>query len=292
MGKYLERLARNLGWILLQTIIPFNPRPEEPQPLPSQTGKIDDAQIILCQAIFDQAEERRTHLEQKAQWTFAIIVFLMPLLTSLYLFMFRDTPTNPTGHTISICFIALSGVLVALGFISAVRAISVQAREALFVPALVDLKTGMFRRYSKSIHSRGLLYCAAMNTAMNDYIAQFVKGAHILVSCAVIALSLAAVPAIFEFTNHASAPTQTNIIGSVSVTSAQLDALHDKVGELKDVFVKYGEDRIDHNQLQLLQDRITKLETELAGIKVVPTGCQNRPRGHRRIRSRVQTHNQ
>jgi len=39
-----------------------------------------------------------------------------------------------------------------------------------------------------------LLYCAAMNEAMNDHIAQFVKGTHILTAAAVIALVVAAIP--------------------------------------------------------------------------------------------------
>jgi predicted metal-dependent hydrolase len=47
-----------------------------------------------------------------------------------------------------------------------------------------------------------------MNTAMNDHIAQFVKGAHILVASAVIALLAATVPAGFAFSNHTSSPAK------------------------------------------------------------------------------------
>jgi hypothetical protein len=266
-----------LGLALLQPIIPFNPRPREPEPLPRQIGEIDDAQFKLCQEIFDQQEERRTHLEQKAQWTFAIIIFLVPLLTSIYVLLFRDTSAHTTNRFFATCFLFISGVLLLLGFISIVRAILVQARETLFLSALID-QTGQFLNYSKARHAKGLLWCGAMNTASNDHIAQFVKGAQILVAGAVIALLVAAVPAGFEFSSHASSPTQVNIGASVSVTSTQLDALTDQVGELKDVIAKSGEDQIARNQLLLLQNRVTELEAKQTGIrKVAPSHRSSKP---------------
>jgi hypothetical protein len=69
---------------------------------------------------------------------------------------------------------------------------------------------------------------------MNDHIVQFVKGAHshILTASAAIALLAAAVPAVpagIAFSNHASSPMQTRVVGSVSVTSAQLDKLREQL---------------------------------------------------------------
>lgn len=276
--KHIVRLFRSFACILWQTIIPFNQRPEEPQLLPQPTREIDDAQIGLCQAIFDEAETRRNHLEQKAQWTFAIIVFLVPLLASIFIFLSRDTSTNIKGHVFAIAFLLVSGALLLLGFISVVRAIAVQARETLFLPALIDTQSGQFRSYDKSFHARGLLYCAAMNTAMNDHIAQFVKGAHILVASAVIALLIAAVPAGFAFSNHTPSPARVSIVGSVSITSTQLDALREQVEGIKAALDKSGEDHIARDQLLLLQSRVSTLESELSGIKkLFPMDLQNQP---------------
>jgi hypothetical protein len=267
LKNHAGRLLRSFGWILWQTIIPFNYRPEEPQTLPESTGEIEDAQIDLCQAIFDQAETRRTHLEQKAQWTFALIVFLVPLLASIFIFLFRDAPADTTGRILAVAFVFISGGLLLLGFISVVRAISVQARETLFLPALIDPQTGQFRSYSKSFQARGLLYCAAMNTAMNDHIAQFVRGAHILTAGAVITLLAAAVPAGIAFSNHASSPARTTVVGAVNMTSPQLEVLSDQIARLNDALLKRTEDTSARDQIHILEDRLLKIENELSSIK-------------------------
>ena len=39
-------------------------------------------------------------------------------------------------------------------------------------------------------HAKGLLHCATMNAAVNDHIAQFVKGAYTLLAVAVIGFAL------------------------------------------------------------------------------------------------------
>lgn len=266
--KHVSQLSRGFIWILWQTIIPFNPRPEEPQPPPEPTTDLDDAQIDLCQAIFDQAEARRTHLEQKAQWTFAIIIFLVPLLASIFVFLFRSAPSG-VSRIVAIVFLLISGSFLLLGFISVVRAISVQARETLFLGALIDPQQQQFRTYNKSFHARGLLYCASMNTAMNDHIAQFVKGAHILTASAVIALLVASVPAGVAYSDYMPSPTRISIIGPVSVASSELKPLHDQIVELQDMLAKLEENNTEQNQFLLLQGRVTKLEKELNALEKV-----------------------
>jgi hypothetical protein len=260
-------------WIVWQAITPFNLRPEEPQTLPDSAIEPDETQVAQCQSIFDQAESRRTHLEQKAQWTFALIVFLVPLLASIFVFLLRDTTANAASRTLSIAFLSVSAGLLLLGFISAVRAVSVQAREMLFLAAVVDPKDGQFRKYNKSFHARGLLYCAAMNTAMNDHIAQFVKGAHILTVAAVIVLPAAAIPAGMAFTDHPSPAIRAEVMGPVSLSSPDLTALRDDISSLRKDIAILANSRTEEDWLKLLEARVTKLETNLSELqRAVPVG--------------------
>lgn len=265
--KHVRRMFLSVMRIFWQAIIPFNRRPEEPQTLPDSADELDETQVAQCQSIFDQAESRRTHLEQKAQWTFALIVFLVPLLAAIFVFLLRDTTANTVSRTLAIAFLSVSAGLLLLGFISAVRAVSVQAREMLFLTAIVDPKDGQFRKYSRSFHARGLLYCAAMNTAMNDHIAQFVKGAHILTAAAVIVLLAAAIPAGIAFTDHRSPAIRAEIVGPVSLSSPDLTALRDDIASLRKDIAVLASSKTEEDWLKLLEARVTKLETNLSDLQ-------------------------
>src|SRR5580693_5078700 len=84
--KHFKRSLRSIGYIVWQIVTPFKPRPEEIAEFPEPEPGIDitESQVKQCQWIFDQAEERRSHLEQKAQSTFSLMLFLVPLLASLF----------------------------------------------------------------------------------------------------------------------------------------------------------------------------------------------------------------
>src|ERR1019366_1708783 len=105
---------------------PFEPRPKEIDPLPDPAAKLTDVQVRLCQWLFDQAEARRTHLEQKAQSTFGLMVFLVPLLSSVLVFLINKPNVQSAWNRIpAIAFACFSAILVLLGFISVLRALSV-----------------------------------------------------------------------------------------------------------------------------------------------------------------------
>lgn len=234
LAKHFWQMLLRTGYIVWQIIVPFKSRPEEIDPLPEPKAEVTDSHVEQCQWIFDQAEERRVHLEQKAQSTFGLMVFLVPLLASLFVFIINQTTTSGTAiHTFAIGALIVSAVLILLGFISAVRAVSVKAMETLYLHSVID-EAGQFREYSKAFHARGLLYCAAMNQAMNDHLAQFVKGAHLLTAAAVLALVIAAVPISFVFYSLPPSPTQTKIIGPVKVSSTELSGIREEVANLKE----------------------------------------------------------
>lgn len=265
--KYISLMFHRFVYILYHACIPFKPKPEEPETLPTSEDNVDDAQLTQCQWIFDQAEARRSHLEQKAQWTFALIIFVVPLLAGLFIFLFRDAAPDASGRTTAVVILCVSAILLFLGFISAVRAVSVQVRQALGLSTVINLNDGHFLPYSKSFHARGLLYCAEMNNAMNDHIAQFVKGAHILTAVAVITLSVAAVPAGIAFSKHASSPVRVEVVGPLSLSSVDLASIRDEIVELRKLLVTLPRDNTEDDRLRLLEGKIPQLEASANDLR-------------------------
>ncbi len=250
LKKHLRRMCCSFRIILTQVFVPFEPRPQEIDPLPEQSIGLSGEHLKLCQWIFDQAETRRVQLEQKAQSTFGLMLFLVPLLAAIFVFLINKATPHTTSRTLAISFSIVSAVLLLLGFVSVVRAMSVKTTETLFLGAVIDLDDGQFREYSTSFHARGLLYCASMNTAMNDHIAQFVRGGQILTAAAVIALLAAAVPASAAFSSVASSVTETRIVGPVSVSSPELINLREEVANLKKALTALGEAKTSAPQKQ------------------------------------------
>lgn len=271
--NHLRQSVVRLGFIIWQIAIPFKSRPEEIDPFPTPAAEVADAQVEQSQWIFDQAEERRVHLEQKAQSTFGLMIFLVPLLASLFVFISsRAATSGATTRALATGLLVLSALFLLLGFVSAVRAVSVKGVEGLFLSSVIE-DDGQFREYSKAFHARGLLYCAAMNQAMNDHLAQFVKGAHLLAAAAVIAMAIAAVPASMVLSDP-SAPAQTKIVGPVDVTSPELRAVRDDVAGLKqDIQKLLSSSQESADQLKHLQLKVADLDRKLGTFeKRTPAG--------------------
>lgn len=267
LGKHFKQMFARICLIVWQILVPFNPRPEEIESLPEPKIKITEAHVKQCQWIFDQAAARRVHLEQKAQSTFSLMVFLVPVLASLFVFFSSRAAPSGTGiHTLAVALLLSSAVILLLGFISAVRAVSVKTIETLFLNSVVDGE-GEFREYSEAFHTRGLLYCAAINEAMNDHIAQFVKGSHILTAGAVIILFFAGIPTVVALSNLPSSPTVTKILGSVEVSSADLKAVHDDVANLRKELADFSKSRNTENKFKRIEEKLAMIEATLASRK-------------------------
>jgi len=260
--RQVRRILSSLLRIVWQTFVPFNPQPEPPDPFPTQSGEPDGDQVKRCQWIFDQAEERRNQLEQKAQWTFALILFLTPLVASVLVFMMREDSTSSLSKTIALTFLIISMVLMLMGFVSIMRAVSIQARESLYLGSVADLSGGQILKYDGSFLARGLLYCASVNTAMNDHLAQFVKGAHILTIAAVISLVVATLPASISYLDSTELPAKTKIVGPVTISSAELKALVVSIAKLRNDLAVRDRRSDAADRLRELEARVEKLENE------------------------------
>ncbi len=265
--KYLGQIFRSLGYTLWQIVVPFKPRPEEIDGFPDLDPNIEvtESHVAQCQWIFDQAGERRVHLEQKAQSTFGLMVFLVPLLASVFVFIIGRGTTSSTIIA-TLILVCLSAFLLLLGFVSAVRAVAVKENQTLYLQSILN-EEGQFRLYSAAFRARGLLYCASMNTAMNDHIAQFVKGAHMLTAAAVLVLLIAAIPTSIVFLNATPSPVQTKIIGSVSVSSLEVSALRDDVATLRNDIQKLSNDRVTADELKALEDKVAGLDAKLRALQ-------------------------
>ena len=272
--KHLRQMLLSFWRIVWQSVVPFEPRPEQIDDLPEPTVEVTEPHVKQCQWIFDQAAARRVHLEQKAQSTFGLMLFLVPLLASLFAFVISKSPaSHGTLRPFAIGLLCVSAVLLFLGFISAVRAISVKAFETLFLRSVID-EAGQFREYKTSFHARGLLNCAAMNEAMNDHIAQFVKGAHFLTAAAVIALVFAAIPTSYVFSGLASSPTETKIVGPVTVSSLEVTAIRHDISNLKgDVGKLLSNSQAAEGNLKRLEEKFAQLDAKLSKMqKAMPGG--------------------
>ena len=217
LPKHVWAKLISLSEIVWQILTPYKGSPERVNDLPDPNAgiSVNKSHVKQCQWIFDQAEQRRSHLEQKAQSSFGLMVFLVPLLGSIFAFIISKT--NAGGnllHGIIMGLLALSGALLLLGFISAARAVSVKEMETLYIASVVA-DDGQFRQYKEDFHARGLLYCAARNEAMNDHIAQFVKGAHILTAGAVMMLAVASIPTSYVLSALPSTLAESKIVGLV-----------------------------------------------------------------------------
>ena len=265
--KRLRETFRRIGYIIWQIVVPFNSRPEEidPFPDPDATIAVSASHVEQSQWIFDQAEARRNQLEQKAQSTFGLMIFLVPFLASIFVFIISKGTTS-SAFSITLALVCTSAVFLLLAFISAVRAVAVKNTETLFVHSVVN-EEGQFRKYSEAFRARGLLYCASMNTAINDHIAQFVKGAHMLTAAAVVALLMAAIPTSIMFLRTPASPVETKIVGFVNVSSLELSALRDDVANLKNDIQKLSNDRVSEDDVKLLEAKVAKLDAKLSALQ-------------------------
>ena len=191
IGRKLLQFIVGFVYILVRPLIPYEATPGQPNgSFVAVTGKCTKEQLALCQGIFDEGMARRRHVEQKAQWTFTAIAFLLPTLASILFFFLQDARARLVDQSLLLSVIGGSTTLLILSFVSALRAMAVKHNESLFVHAVIEDDGTKFRSYEIEFHAKGLLLCATRNTTVNDHIAQFVKGAHTLLVVAVIGFAL------------------------------------------------------------------------------------------------------
>lgn len=260
------------GWcddllhFILRPLTPYEPSPRPPaKDLPEQAGIPSEEQLAQCQAVFDQSEARRAHIEQKAQWAFTVIAFLVPSLASVLVFLLRDPAFQAGNNLIPLSLLSISAFLLFLSFLSAARALAIGQRESLFLGAILG-ESGAFRKYNRTLHAQGLLYCAINNQAQNDHLAEFVKGAHVLVALAVITFAAGAITTGVHMNAPHDRPIRAEVVGPVSLSPADLAGLRTDMGASAEAAASGVMER----QLKPLAAQMEALEAEVHTIKTKP----------------------
>jgi hypothetical protein len=220
LPERLFHLVRSIAIQVAQVFVPFEAEPKTIPDFPEATQETNNGEATLkqCQWIFDQAEQRRNQLEQKAQSTFGLMVFLVPVLTSVFIYVVGKAKAGAFREVI-IGLTCLAGLFLLLSFISAIRAIAVKSNQTLSLDLVIDSE-GAFLPYDEVRHAKGLLYCASINTAKNDHLAQFVRGTHSMTAIAVMFVILAAIPTSFTVASRSEETARTTIVGTVLVSPA------------------------------------------------------------------------
>lgn len=251
---------------ILELLRPYELSPGKPdKELPEKVGDIADEQLAQCQAVFDDSVARRAHIEQKAQWTFTAIAFLVPALASVLVFLIREPVFSVGASSLSLVILSLSGLLLILSFISALRGIAIRSHESLYIHSVIDEEYGGFLKYKKEFHAQGLLFCAIMNTSMNDHLAEFVKGAHNLLAFAVLGFTLGVIITGCQMTAPTVPPSKVDVVGTVSLSPNVLSELHDDIRET--VVADRATIASTESQMKLLSERMIALEAEVNALQ-------------------------
>ena len=268
--KQIIRISQGLWRILWQTIVPFNPSPEPPAPPPSPAFTPSPEQMEQCQKLYDEVEETRNDLEQKARATFSVISFSTPLLASILVFVFSHSTPSTLARYVAIALALMSLSFLFLSFLSISRAVSVQMRERLFLGAIIDFDQNNIRKYDAAFHMQGLLYCTSVNQAMNDHIAQFVKGAHILTAIAILSFVLAVIPAAVAFSSLAPSATKTEIMGAVQISPESLLPLQNELAKLEsEIAALRATNTVSSETVDRLNERVFSLESKVSQQKAI-----------------------
>ena len=199
---------------MLRPLIPYELAPRQPcEELPREAGEVTDEQLALCQAFFDECEGRRAHVEQKAQWTFTAIAFLLPVFASISVFLIREPTFRTQVCHVSLWILLLAALFLIWSFVSALRAIAIRQYQVLGVHSVISKHDRTFLKYNKQDHAQGLIYCATMNTATINHVAPFVKGAHRLLAFAVFCFALGTTVAGFQVIGASEAAQSYSITG-------------------------------------------------------------------------------
>ena len=124
-------------------------------------------------------------------------------------------------------------------------------------------EAGQVRKFDRAFRLRGLLWCTSTNEAMNDHLAQFVKGAHLLTAGAVILVTIAAVPAAIMLNKLPVGPTAISIVGAVDVSSGGLKGLQAELTSIQSDLESLKKGKGSQDEVLALKNRVAAIELRL-----------------------------
>jgi hypothetical protein len=218
-----KRIFRGLWTMLWVPFVPFNPTPEPILVPPEPEDDVHPDMLAQCEKIYERTEATRKFVEEKARATFTILAFLAPLIGASFVFLLSQADQASVAYEVAKWLIIGSGALTFIAFISIVRATAVKSHMDMLLNTVIDEPNKKFKKYNPKDYVRGLLYCASWNGGLNAHVAQFVRGAHVLISLSVVLSFIAAVPLA---TAYADASSKQASEAKQNPVALQLSVLH------------------------------------------------------------------
>jgi hypothetical protein len=225
-----KRILRGFWTIIWVPFVPFNPVPEPILPPPEPAGDVTAEMLAQCEKIYERTESTRKFIEEKARATFTILSFLAPSIGVAFVFLLSQTDQASAAYHVAKWLIIASGGLTFTAFLSIVRATAVKAHMDMLLNSVIDEASGKFKEYDAKNYARGLLYCASWNGGLNAHVAQFVRGAHVLISLSVVLSFVASVPL---GRAYADAAAKQAVEAKQNPVALQLAALHQDLVALR-----------------------------------------------------------
>lgn len=218
-----KRILRGFWTMIWVPFVPFNPAPEPILNPPEPTGDVTADMLAQCEKIYERTESTRKFIEEKARATFTILSFLAPAIGAAFVFLLSQTDKASAAYHVAKWLIIASGGLTFTAFLSIVRATAVKAHMDMLLGSVIDETSGKLKEYDAKNYARGLLYCASWNGGLNAHVAQFVRGAHVLISISVVLAFVASVPL---GRAYADAAARQAVEAKQNPVALQLAALH------------------------------------------------------------------
>lgn len=189
-----KRILRGFWAMIWVPFVPFNPEPEPILDPPEPKEAVSAEMLAQCEKIYERTESTRKFIEEKARATFTILSFLAPLIGAAFVFLLNQADQASVAYRAAKWLIIASGGLTFVAFLSIVRATAVKNHMDMLLNSVIDEASGTFKEYDAKNYVRGLLYCASWNGGLNAHVAQFVRGAHVLISLSVVLSFVASIP--------------------------------------------------------------------------------------------------
>ncbi len=175
------RYLRRFRYLAILPFRPFAENPTPSAPLPEPAASITAVHRDLAAHLESRAETRGRGVEAKADRTLSLLLFLIPLVLSAFVYAVKS---GAARSPVVIVLFVLTVLSLLSGVLSATRASGIYNRQQLSVKTIYDTEGDTWKDTADHHYVRGVIWCAAWNEAMNDHIADFVRAArlHVLVA--------------------------------------------------------------------------------------------------------------
>jgi hypothetical protein len=270
----LKQSGRTVWHLFRHTLASYDPNPPELTALTSDNpkGSIQREQIELCRLVYDTEEHRHEKVEEKATATLSLVAALTPFIVSAVVYMATSSAFSARERGFALVIFALSFLSLLIAFIASVRATGIRAVKSLHIHSVIDPETDVIKAFNPDSFGRGLLWCASVNSAVNDHIADFVRAAQMFLVFSVILLVFAAAP-VLVMLKPTSQPQE--ITGNVKVQSAALQEISGSMTKTSDALTQLEKDRA---QIERMEGDVSALRNRIADLE--KRGAARETRGH------------